>query len=400
MIRCPTCGRRIPDAAPQCPLHGEAPRAPPPADTTPPDPVAPPELPRLQVRRTLGQGGFGAVFLAESVPDGEAVAIKVARADNPASSEALLREAAALATVGPPHVPVVYAHGLLGDRSAYIVMDLVKAPVLADLLAKLPGPMDIEEFARIAFAILTVVEATHAHELVHCDLKPENVFVDPAFGAKLFDFGLVRQVGAHAKIEATKEEAPAGTPEYMSPEQCEGRTDVDARSDIYSLGIMFYEMLAGAPPFWGNPAEVQQDHRSRRPPALSRKLRLAPALEDTIARCLSKDPARRYPDSAELRRALNSGLMAERARRQGTLGAAAPEAGAPSGKPAATLRRASGGRSPSSSSKARAPSQRFARRRAPSGRSWLTALASRSYSRSGTKSVTTQPAPPPSRGRR
>ena len=99
------------------------------------------------------------------------------------------------------------------------------------------------------------------------------MFIDPAFGAKLFDFGLVRKVGTHAtRVEATKEEAPAGTPEYMSPEQCEGRTDIDARSDIYSLGAIFYEMLAGAPPFWGNPAEVQQSHRSRRPPALSRKL--------------------------------------------------------------------------------------------------------------------------------
>jgi len=320
MIRCPTCGRRIPDAAPRCPVHGEPPPAPPPPpDANPPDPVAEPDLPEYRVRRTLGQGGFGAVFLAESVPACEPVAIKVARPDNPVSSEALMRESDALSTVGPPHVPLVYGRGHLGDGSAYLVMELVRAPVLSEVLAKLPGQMELEDFARVALAILAVVEATHARDLVHCDLKPENVFIDPAFGAKLFDFGLVRLVGTHAKPpESTKEEAPAGTPEYMSPEQCEGRTDIDARSDIYALGIIFYEMLAGAPPFWGNPAEVQQSHRSRRPPALSRKLQLAPALEDAITRCLSKDPGRRFADVGALRRALNGGLVAERARREET----------------------------------------------------------------------------------
>jgi tetratricopeptide (TPR) repeat protein len=298
--------------------------------------MVPPDLAKYHVVRTLGVGGFGAVYLAESVPEGEPVAIKVARADNAVATEALLREADALWAVGPPHVPAVYTRGHLGDRSAYVVMELVRAPVLAEVLSGLPGPMDLEEFARVALAILAVVEATHTRDLVHCDLKPENVFIDATFGAKLFDFGLVRQVGAHAKqVEATKEEAPAGTPEYMSPEQCEGRTDIDARSDIYALGIIFYEMLAGAPPFWGNLAEVQQSHRSRRPPALSRKVRLAPALEDAIMRCLSKDPGRRFADVAALRRALNGGLMAERGRRLEASGATAPTASGTSAKPAA-----------------------------------------------------------------
>jgi tetratricopeptide (TPR) repeat protein len=344
LIRCATCGRRIPDAAPVCPVHGARPAAPPPpADAATPHVVPTPELPTFQVRKTLGQGGFGAVFLAERAPDGQPVAIKVARADNSSASEALVREADALSAVGPPHVPAVYARGHLGDGSAYLVMELVRAPVLADRLAELPGAMELDEMARHTLAILAVVEAAHARDLVHCDLKPENVFVDPAFGAKLFDFGLVRKVGTNAtRAEATKEEAPAGTPEYMSPEQCEGRTDIDARSDIYALGIIFYEMLTGAPPFWGNPAEVQQSHRSRRPPALSRKLPLAPALEEAVVRCLAKDPGRRFPNVTELRRAWNAGLVAERARRDGAAPATTPAAAAgatgaasPAGKPAA-----------------------------------------------------------------
>ena len=353
MIRCPMCGRRLLDAAPACPVHGTPPPAPPPPpDAGTPYVVPTPDLPGFRVIKTLGRGGFGAVFLAERAPAGEHVAIKVARADNASASEALLREAEALFTVGPPHVPAVYARGTLDDGAAYLVLEFVGAPVLADRLAELPGPMDIEEVGRHALAVLAVVEAAHARELVHCDLKPENVFIDPAFGAKLFDFGLVRKVGTHAtRVEATKEEAPAGTPEYMSPEQCEGRTDIDARSDIYSLGAIFYEMLAGAPPFWGNTAEVQQSHRSRRPPALSRKRPMAPALEDAVLRCLAKDPGRRFADVTELRRALSAGLLAEQARREAetaapggasvaagagsTSGTAGAAAVAPGAKPAA-----------------------------------------------------------------
>jgi tetratricopeptide (TPR) repeat protein len=339
MIRCPTCGRRIEDAAPVCPAHGAAPPPPPAPDASTPFVVPTPELPGFEVRKTLGQGGFGAVFLAERRPGGETVAIKVARADNASASEALVREAEALSAVGPPHVPAVYAHGHLPDGAAYLVMEFVRAPVLAQRLAELPGRMEFDEFSGHALALLTVVEAAHEKDLVHCDLKPENVFIDQAFGAKLFDFGLVRKAGA--RVDATKEEAPAGTPEYMSPEQCEGRTDIDERSDIYALGAILYEMLAGAPPFWGNAAEVQQSHRSRRPPALSRKLTLAPALEDAIARCLAKEPARRFADVTELRRALSAGLLAERARRDAETPGTEPEAAraaggrAPAGKAAA-----------------------------------------------------------------
>ncbi|MGH2930686.1 MAG: protein kinase domain-containing protein, partial [Solirubrobacteraceae bacterium] len=177
----------------------------------------------------------------------------------------------------------------------------------------------LDDFARDALAILAAVETAHGRGFVHCDLTPENLFVDVQTGVKLFDFGLVRSVGAGgARVEATKEEAPAGTPEYMSPEQCEGRAELDARSDIYALGAIFYEMLAGAPPFWGNSAEVQQSHRSRRPPALSRRAEVAGALEDAIMRCLAKDPDRRPATVADLRRALQAGIAAERARRAAT----------------------------------------------------------------------------------
>src|SRR6476660_216079 len=169
MNRCPTCGRRIASAAPACPVHGAPPPSPPPPpDAGTPYVVPTPELPGFRVVKTLGQGGFGAVFLAERAPAGEHVAIKVARADNASASEALLREAAALYTVGPPHVPAVYARGSLDDGAAYLVLEFVRAPVLADRLAELPGAMDIDEVGRHALALLAVVEAAHARNLVHC----------------------------------------------------------------------------------------------------------------------------------------------------------------------------------------------------------------------------------------
>ncbi|HXT96228.1 MAG TPA: protein kinase [Polyangia bacterium] len=344
MIRCPTCGRRLRDAAPVCAAHG----APPPAtgqpDDTTPFAVPTPDLPIFRVRRTLGQGGFGAVFLAERISDGQPVAIKVARSDNVAAGESLMREAHALSTIGVPHVPAVFERGVLTDGSVYVVLEFVQLPLLAERLAGLAEPMSIEAFARDAMAILTAVETAHGRGFVHCDLKPENLFVGETGVVKLFDFGLVRNIGAGAdRVESTKEEAPAGTPEYMSPEQCEGRTELDARSDIYALGAIFYEMLAGAPPFWGNSAEVQQSHRSRRPAALSRRVEMAVALEDAVMRCLAKDPDRRPATIADLRRALQAGLAAERARREAAQAPApgqeaAPAEAKPAPKPAAPAR--------------------------------------------------------------
>ncbi|HET6147083.1 MAG TPA: protein kinase [Polyangia bacterium] len=268
--------------------------------------MAAPEVAGYKLGGLLGQGGFGAVFNAERLSDHRQVALKIARPDNAIAGLSLQREIAALSTLGPPAVPAVYESGTLADGASFVAMELIAAPTLSQKMAAADGPMHIADLQRLALQILAPIEAAHRQGLVHCDLKPENIFVCGDLGTRLFDFGLVRVAGV-AQADTIEEEAPAGTPEYMSPEQCEGRPEIDARSDVYALGSILYELLSGAPPFWGNAAEVKQSHRSRRPTALGRRVTTISApVEDVVMRCLAKDPDRRYANASELAAALRA----------------------------------------------------------------------------------------------
>jgi len=280
--------------------------------------VPPPQLMDYRADKLLGQGGFGAVYRARRTTDGAEVAIKVARSDQFSASERLLLEAAALRAIGAPHVPAVFEVGHLPDGAAYVVMEFVKAPTLAEVLTEAAGPVSRDVFYRIGPELVALVARAHDKGFLHGDLKPENVFVMPAQSGgaahpavRLFDFGLVRRLDTART--STGEELPEGTPDYMSPEQCEGGGVIDARSDIYSLGVMLYELAAGAPPFWGKPADVQMGHRSRRPPAPSRRAPVEPALERVILRCLAKDPARRYSTAHHLVEALRDAATSREA---------------------------------------------------------------------------------------
>jgi serine/threonine protein kinase/tetratricopeptide (TPR) repeat protein len=304
-LRCPACGRRVLAA---CPEHGtidagelEAP------------PLANEALPRFagyEVRRVIARGGFATVFEAdrEVLAEGDeptTVAIKVPRADRPEAPLGLAQEARVLAEVGPPHVPAVLGGGALPDGCPYLVMEYLAAPTLADRLIAAREPIPLGRACAYALAILRALEPVHARGYVHRDLKPENVFIDDTPRATLVDFGLVMSAAPASGNEETAS-ARVGTAEYMSPEQCEGRADLDARADLYALGVILYELIAGRPPFWGSRTVVHESHLSRRPPRLEAVAsRAVPRpLEELVSRCLAKDRRSRFESAAAVRAAL------------------------------------------------------------------------------------------------
>jgi tetratricopeptide (TPR) repeat protein len=261
----------------------------------------------LRVERTLGAGGFGVVVLATRLADGLEVAVKVAASTGRAAQENLKREAAAMSRVGPPYVPRVYAEGECLGR-AYLVMAQLTSSSLADLMLLARGPLPLPQFVRIVDALLESVRAIHAVGIAHRDLKPENIFVPESGPATVIDFGLAHDQREPGSVETVVE--GIGTAEYMSPEQCDGVSDADPGADLYSLGCLFYEMLTGAPPFWGLATDVREAQRSKRPAAFPASVPGSRELEQLVRRCLAKERARRYSDVRELQDALRSAISA------------------------------------------------------------------------------------------
>jgi len=268
-------------------------------------------VPRFTLKHVLGRGGFGTVYAARETTSGLLSAIKVTRPDVPSAKEQLRREVHALRAVGPPHVPKVFASGELSDGASYAAFELIAAPTLAEKMELEKLPFELPTFGNCADAILTSVDAIHRRGFVHCDLKPENILIeDSPLRARLVDFGLVRAAGRRTQGDNTGAGAAPGSPDYMSPEQCRNSSKIGVAADIYALGIVFFEMLTGRIPFFGKPADVQEAHRSRRPPRLGELAPTAVALEGVILRCLAKKPSDRFSCIAALRLALQDALNA------------------------------------------------------------------------------------------
>ncbi len=277
----------------------------------------------------IGQGGMGAVYRARDTVLGRIVAIKLLTKDVTADPELgprILREAKAASRLNHPNIVTVHELARSGDTE-FIVMEFVDGTPLSSAIAT--GALPVERVIDDAIQIADALAAAHESGLVHRDVKPGNVMVTPSGRIKVLDFGLARHLPAepgaetrHATTEFQTAQGVAGTVGYMAPEQIEGQP-ADARSDVFSLGVVMYEMLTGRRPFGGDTAwaTLQATVTSDAPDVTRVRADAPPALARVIRRALARRPEDRYPSARELAhdlralRAPASVPAAERSRR-------------------------------------------------------------------------------------
>jgi serine/threonine-protein kinase len=324
-----------------------------------------------RLERLIGRGGMAQVYEATHPVTGLAVAIKLLAEVDPASIARFEQEARAVGEIGHPAIPDVYAIGELPDGRRYLVTELLAGEDLAHRLAR--GALGIHEVVDILEPVANALQAAHAHDIAHRDLKPDNVFLCEAGGrrsVKLLDFGIAKLVGDREGPSHTQTGLMVGTPGYMSPEQARG-LELDHRTDIYSLGALAFEMLCGRLPFEGKTGmDVVLRQLSADAPAPGTIRRDTPAsLSALVKRMLERNPDRR-PTLAEVR-----GVLAKlRAARSAQLPAPTIPSDIPSlaspraPLPPAPVRRASGTPAPVFTAPVVAPAPVVVTYRAPSKR--------------------------------
>src|SRR5882672_8473680 len=272
--------------------------------TTPPTPAGERYIGKYRVKGELGRGGMGAVYLAEQPGLGREVAIKEliqSAAADPVALKRFLQEAQVMARTSHPNLVQVHDIELMGDAN-YIVLEFIRGKSLRDALNQ--GALPLPQTFAIMHGVLQALDYAHKRAIVHRDMKPENVLLSDEGDVKVADFGIARLTDdSGAGSTATKTGTTVGTPQYMSPEQV-ASSKVDGRSDLYSAGIMFYELVVGQPPFTASEADgpftlmAKHVQAPPKPPSVHRP-GLNPELEHVILKSLSKRPEDRFQTGQE-----------------------------------------------------------------------------------------------------
>jgi hypothetical protein len=304
---CTACGIEYPDDVLFCQRDGTPLRA---SDPTA-DLVGQVIAERYHIKKKLGEGGMGQVYLAEHVKMGRRCAVKIMSAallNDPEAVSRFNREAANASRIAHANVCAIYDFGETSDGLIYLAMEFIEGRSLTDLL-KETGPLPLARGGAILAQAADALQAAHDLGIVHRDLKPDNIMITTTRGrdvVKVVDFGIAKATGADSRSQkVTRTGLVVGTPEYMSPEQLTGDS-LDGRSDIYSLGLVFYRMLTGVLPFKSESAQETMIKRLTDDPLpLSEALpsgRFPARLQKVMDRALARSSADRYATAAEFGR--------------------------------------------------------------------------------------------------
>ena len=293
---------------------------------------------KYRIEKLIKMGGMGSVYKGRHVLMDKTVAIKVLRpslAGDDAVVARFSREAKAASRISHPHAVNVTDFGEAENGVVFLVMEYLDGLTLKEVIAK-EGPLPLGRAVEIVRQVAGALDVAHSQGVIHRDLKSENIMLVTHNGdewAKVLDFGIAKilQTTGAADPEITQANLVVGTPQYMSPEQCSQSGALDARSDVYSLGIILHEMLTGRPPFTGESANVimMKQVQDAPPSVLAARAELPAAVDQVIKRALAKQPIDRFQSAGELSAAFAEALSGDSVEAPAIVGAAATAANTP-----------------------------------------------------------------------